>query len=243
MFDQIHHDHCLADFVDDDGEDDEGEVMPEDQVVLAYRPDGYPILPAFDSNTPLDRLKQIIRAYVRAVQSKFKVLVHICCLIPEILEFQKMNGRIPWAAIWTDNKAYFVKKEELAAYTLYEPSRMSQEDVLGFLTHWQKCQEAQKTWLLRFLKPDRQQFVEDLEIGVDSDVGLDDVGHGEGEKLDCMGGDGDKERRQSQTRRDAKGNSKPSHSGSGVDMHADGGMDLPLTLANTPAAISNGFVQ
>jgi hypothetical protein len=120
---------------------------------------------------------------------------------------------------------------------------MSRKDVLGFLTHWQKRQEAQKTWPLRFLKPDRQRFVEDPEIGVDSNVGLDDVRHGEGEKPDSMGGDGDKEQRQSQTRRDAKGNTKPIHSGSRVDMHADGGMDLPLTPAKVKLPLQQRFLM
>jgi len=38
---------------------------------------------------------------------------------------------------------------------------MSQQAVMAFLSHWYKCQEAGKTWPLKFLKPQRQVFQED----------------------------------------------------------------------------------
>jgi hypothetical protein len=62
---------------DEDGDnDDEGE-RGEDALVLARRKeDNYPLLPAFDSNTPLDVLKRILRVYVREVRSMYSGTLH-----------------------------------------------------------------------------------------------------------------------------------------------------------------------
>lgn len=68
----------LVEFDDDeDDNDDEGHGEDDDDegvrgLELDLRDeDRYPLLPAFDSNTPLNVLKRILRVYVREVRSKF----------------------------------------------------------------------------------------------------------------------------------------------------------------------------
>ena len=57
----------------EDGDDDEEADRVEEGLVLAFRSeDKYPLLPAVNSNTPLDLLKRVLRVYVREVQSKFQ---------------------------------------------------------------------------------------------------------------------------------------------------------------------------
>ena len=76
-------------------------------------------------------------------------------LIDLITEFQRLSGRIPWTAIKADNSAHLYIKSRRTKHILGDPSRMGQEAVLGFLTHWRKRQEESKDWPLKFLKPDR----------------------------------------------------------------------------------------
>jgi hypothetical protein len=64
---------CIEFGIDDeqDREDDDEPEQAEEALVLAFRnEDGYPLLPAVNSNTPLDMLKRILRVYVREVRSK-----------------------------------------------------------------------------------------------------------------------------------------------------------------------------
>ena len=57
---------------DDDGEEDNDEAdRAEDRLVLTFRKeDNYPLLPAIDSNTPLEQLKRLLRVYAGEVRSK-----------------------------------------------------------------------------------------------------------------------------------------------------------------------------
>ena len=51
----------LLDYADDDDKEEGGE---EDDLVLSYwEEDGYPLLPAINSNIPLDQLKHLLRIY------------------------------------------------------------------------------------------------------------------------------------------------------------------------------------
>jgi hypothetical protein len=70
--DQIGIDFGIADEEDSDDDDDDEEVdRPEQALVLAFRSeDGYPLLLAVDSNTPLDLMKRILRVYVQEVRSE-----------------------------------------------------------------------------------------------------------------------------------------------------------------------------
>ena len=57
---------------DDDGEEDNDEAdRAEDRLVLTFRKeDNYPLLPAIDSNTPLEQLKCLLKVYAGEVRSK-----------------------------------------------------------------------------------------------------------------------------------------------------------------------------
>jgi hypothetical protein len=57
---------------DDDGEEDNDEAdRAEDRLVLTFwKEDNYPLLPAIDSNTPLEQLKRLLRVYAGEVRSK-----------------------------------------------------------------------------------------------------------------------------------------------------------------------------
>jgi hypothetical protein len=138
----------------DGGDEDEEAERPEEALVLAFREDRYPLLPAVNSNTPLEMLKQILRVYVREVRSKCSSSGYWASLTTVISEFQKLSGRIPWAAIRANNDAHMMKKCQRTKYTLDDPSRMTQLAVLRFLNHWHSRQEADKVWPLRFLKPE-----------------------------------------------------------------------------------------
>jgi hypothetical protein len=108
-------------------------------------------------------------------------------LIDLITEFQCLSGRIPWTAIMADNSAHLYIKSRRTKHILGDPSRMGQEAVLGFLTHWRKRQEESKVWPLKFLKPDRLPIPEHpkLEGLRTNDSAGDDEGQvdgGKGEK-------------------------------------------------------------
>ena len=152
--DQIHLEFDSDD--ETDGGDDNGEAeKPEEALVLAFRDDGYPLLPAIDSNTPLEMLKRVLRVYVREVRSKCSSSGRCASLTILISEFQKLSGRIPWAAIRANNDAHIVKKCQRTKYTLDDPSRMTHQAVLRFLNHWYSRQGDKKVWPLKFLKPER----------------------------------------------------------------------------------------
>lgn len=68
-------------------------------------------------------------------------------------EFQRLPGRIPWAAIRESNEAHLPPKYLSTGYLLDDPSRMGQKAVLAFLNNWHKRQEVGKDWPLKFLKP------------------------------------------------------------------------------------------
>ena len=152
--DQIHLEFDSDD--ETDGGDDNGEAeKPEEALVLAFRDDGYPLLPTIDSNTPLEMLKRVLRVYVREVRSKCSSSGRCASLTILISEFQKLSGRIPWAAIRANNDAHIVKKCQRTKYTLDDPSRMTHQAVLRFLNHWYSRQGDEKVWPLKFLKPER----------------------------------------------------------------------------------------
>jgi hypothetical protein len=153
-----------------------------------------------------------------------------------------MNGRIPWAAIRTDNDAYLSMKGKFA-YTLDDPSRMLRKAVLAFLTHWQQRQEATKPWPLRFLKPSRQQFVEDTEILDHDIVEMEDEGHGEEEEQDGSGGHKGKEQRRLTEHQNGQGKAKQKHSPPPTGTHSDGEMVLPLTPGKVKLSLQKYFLS
>jgi hypothetical protein len=69
-------------------------------------------------------------------------------------EFQKLPGRIPWAAIRANNDAHLIKKSQRGKNVLDDPSRMGQKAIIDFLEHWHNRQEAGKSWPLKFLTPE-----------------------------------------------------------------------------------------
>ena len=122
--DQIHLEFGSDD--ETDGGDDDGEAeKPEEGLVLAFRDDGYPLLPAIDSNTLLEMLKWVLRVYVWEVHSKCSSSSDCALLTILISEFQKLSGRIPWAAIRANNDAHIVKKCQQTKYTRDDPSQMT----------------------------------------------------------------------------------------------------------------------
>ena len=68
---------------------------------------------------------------------------------------------------------YIVKKCQIDQYTLQDPSQMSQQAVIAYLSHWYKRQKANKDVPLKFLKPQSHVFEEDNHItdGVDKVAG------------------------------------------------------------------------
>ena len=110
--DQIHLEFGSDD--ETDGGDDDGEAeKPEEALVLAFRDDGYLLLPAIDSNTPLEMLKWVLRVYVQKVCSKCSSSGRCASLTILISEFQKLSGRTPWAAIWANNDAHIVPTDQI----------------------------------------------------------------------------------------------------------------------------------
>ena len=86
------------------------------------------------------------------------LLLAINCLTVPIPEFQKLPGRTPWLRVAKNNDAHIVKKCQVDKYTLQDPSRMSQQAVIAYLSHWYKRQEADKDAPLKFLNPPGHVF-------------------------------------------------------------------------------------
>ena len=115
--DQIHLEFGSDDETDG-GDDDVEAEKPEGALVLEFRDDRYPLLPTIDSNTLLEMLKWVLRVYVREVCSKCSSSGCCASLTILISEFQKLSGRIPWAAIRANNDTHIVKKCQWTKYTL-----------------------------------------------------------------------------------------------------------------------------
>ena len=158
-------------------------------MVLALRKsDRYPLLPKFDSNTPLEHLKHLLRVYVGHVRSECSPLFSNPVILQKSNpEFQNIFGRrIPWTSIRASNDAHVVQKSQHNQYTLEDPSRMTQKAVLGILSHWYKRQEAGKQWPLKFLKPERH-ILEVFDMGETEN--LNEGAGSEGEATEADGDD------------------------------------------------------
>ena len=118
--DQIHLEFGIDDEKDGDDEDKEVEE-PEEVLVLAFQDNRYLLLLAVNSNTPLEMLKQVLRVYVWKVCSRCSSSGHCELLTILISEFQKLSGRILWAAIWANNEVITLMLGIYAPYTfLYQ---------------------------------------------------------------------------------------------------------------------------
>ena len=106
-----------------------------------------------------------------------------------ISEFQKLSGRIPWAAIPANNDAHIVKKCQRTKYTLDDPSRMTHQAVLRFLNHWYSRQGDKKVWPLKFLKPEPAVEPESVRGRRDSTVSGGEPQEPQEEHIDDKGSD------------------------------------------------------
>src|SRR5882762_8110998 len=110
---------------DDDGADDEGEQGEETLVLALRKSDRYPLLPKFDSNTPLEHLKHLLRVYVGHVRSESSPLFSNPVILQKSNpEFKNLFGRrIPLTSIQATNGVHFVSKSQPNHFLSKTPPR------------------------------------------------------------------------------------------------------------------------